>query len=147
MSSKVVFGNAGAEGASRGGWFAGHFMTPEDDPRSTSVLEVKWGTHPAGDCRTQWAVNAQATTLSILVKGRFRLQFPEQEILLSREGDYALWLPGVPHYWSAEEDSVRSSLCAGLPCREIVLALRINFNFGNQNAAGITRALVAIDRL
>jgi quercetin dioxygenase-like cupin family protein len=48
----------------------------------------------------------EATTLSILVKGRFRLQFPEQEILLSREGDYALWLPGVPHYWSAEEDSV-----------------------------------------
>ena len=80
MSSEVVFGNAGAEGASRGGWFAGHFMTPEDDPRSTSVLEVKWGVHPAGDCRTQWAVNGQATTLSILVKGRFRLQFPSREI-------------------------------------------------------------------
>jgi hypothetical protein len=94
MSSQVVFGNAGAEGASRGGWFAGHFITPENDPRSTSILEVKWGVHHAGDCRTEWAVNAQATTLSILVKGRFRLQFPEQEILLSREGDYALWLPG-----------------------------------------------------
>ncbi|WP_293330512.1 hypothetical protein [Microcoleus sp. CAWBG58] len=34
------------------------------------------------------------------------MQFSSQEILLSREGDYALWLPGVPHYWSAEEDSV-----------------------------------------
>jgi len=106
MPSEVIFGNAGAEGASRGGWFAGNFITPEDDARSTSALEVKWGIHKAGDCRTQWAVNAAATTLSILVKGRFRLQFPEQEILLSREGDYALWLPGVPHYWSAEEDSV-----------------------------------------
>ena len=106
MSSEVVFGNAGAEGASRGGWFAGHFMTPGDDARSISILEVKWGVHKAGDCRTEWAVNGAATTLSILVKGRFRLQFPEQEILLLREGDYALWRPGVPHYWSALEDSV-----------------------------------------
>ena len=79
MSSQVVFGNAGAEGASRGGWFAGHFMTPEDDPRSTSVLEVKWGTHPAGDCRTQWAVNAAATTLSILVKGGFACNFQSKK--------------------------------------------------------------------
>jgi hypothetical protein len=106
MPPEVIFGNAGAEGASRGGWFAGHFIMPEDDARSTSALEVKWGVHSAGDCRTEWAVNATATTLSILVKGRFRLQFPSQEIVLSREGDYALWMPGVPHYWSAEEDSV-----------------------------------------
>jgi hypothetical protein len=105
MSTQVVFGNAGAEGASRGGWFAGHFITPENDARSTSILEVKWGVHQAGDCRTEWAVNVEATTLSILIKGRFRLQFPEQEILLSREGDYALWMAGVPHYWSAEDDS------------------------------------------
>lgn len=105
MSSQIVFGNAGAEGASRGGWFAGHFITPKDDPRSTANVEVKWGVHQAGDCRTEWAVNAEATTLSILIKGRFRLQFPDCEILLSREGDYALWMPGVPHYWSAEEDS------------------------------------------
>ncbi len=63
------------------------------------------GRSPAGDCRTERAVKAAATTLFILVKGRFRLQFPDLEILLSREGDYALWLPGVPHYWSALEDS------------------------------------------
>lgn len=105
MTDRVIFGNAGAEGASRGGWFAGHFITPEDDPRSTSALEVKWGIHQAGECRTQWAVNAEATTLSILVKGRFRLQFPDREILLTNEGDYAIWLPGVPHHWQAEEDS------------------------------------------
>ncbi|MCU0541282.1 MAG: signal peptidase I [Oscillatoriaceae cyanobacterium Prado104] len=105
MKNSVIFGNAGAEGASRDGWFAGHFITPEDDPRSTSALELKWGIHKAGECRTQWAVNAKATTLSILVKGRFCLQFPDREILLSNEGDYALWLPGVPHYWQAEEDS------------------------------------------
>ncbi len=105
MPPKVVFGNASVEGANRWGWFLGHFITPTDDPRSTPLLEVKWGVHKAGDGRTQWARNVEATTLSILINGRFRLQFPEQEFVLSREGDYVLWSPGVPHYWSAEEDS------------------------------------------
>jgi hypothetical protein len=105
MPPKVVFGNASVEGANRWGWFLGHFITPTDDPRSTPLLEVKWGVHKAGDGRNQWATNVEATTLSILINGRFRLQFPEQEFVLSREGDYVLWCPGVPHYWSAEEDS------------------------------------------
>lgn len=105
MPPNVVFGNASVEGANRWGWFIGHFIAPIDDPRSTSVLEVKWGVHKAGDERTQWATNAEATTLSILIKGRFRLQFPEQEILLSREGDYVIWSLGVPHCWRAEVDS------------------------------------------
>jgi hypothetical protein len=105
MPPKVVFGNASVEGANRWGWFLGHFITSTDDPRSTPLLEVKWGIHKAGDGRTQWATNVEATTLSILINGRFRLQFPEQEFVLSREGDYVLWCPGVPHYWSAEEDS------------------------------------------
>ncbi len=105
MLSNVVFGNANVEGKSRSGWFLGHFIEPSDDPRLTSVLEVKWGTHKAGDGRSEWAVNAEATTLSILIHGRFRLRFPEQEFLLSQEGDYVLWLPGVSHSWLAEEDS------------------------------------------
>jgi hypothetical protein len=105
MPPKVVFGNAQVEGANRWGWFFGHFITPTNDPRSTSTLEVKWGVHQAGDGRSEWAMNAQATTVSILIKGRFRLQFPEQEVLLCNEGDYVLWSPGVPHCWSAELDS------------------------------------------
>ena len=105
MPPKVVFGNASVESLSRSGWFLGHFVDPTDDPRSTPILEVKWGVHKAGDGRSEWAVNAEATTLSILIQGRFRLQFPEHEFLLSREGDYVLWLPGVSHSWSAEVDS------------------------------------------
>ena len=105
MQPKIVFGNADIEGATRWGWFIGHFVTPTDDPRSTSDLEVKWGVHPAGEGRSQWGMNAQATTLSILIKGRFRVQFPDREVVLSREGDYVLWSPGVPHCWLAEEDS------------------------------------------
>jgi len=67
-----------------------HFVALTDDPRSTPTLEVKWAVHEAGDSRTQWAMNIEATTLSILIKVRFRLQFPEQEVLLSQEGDYVL---------------------------------------------------------
>lgn len=104
MQSQVVFGNAVTEGASRWGWFIGHFITPADDPRSTEALEVKWAIHKAGDTRTQWAVNTQATTLSVLIGGRFRLQFEDREIVLAREGDYVLWCPGVGHTWVAESD-------------------------------------------
>lgn len=47
----------------------------------------------------------EATTLSILIQGRFRLQFHDREVVLCNPGDYALWLPGVPHIWSAEAAS------------------------------------------
>lgn len=104
MPSEVIFGNAATEGASRLGWFLGHFITPQDDPRSTETLEVKWAVHKAGDSRTQWGLNNEATTVSILIRGRFRLQFEEREIVLSREGDYVLWGASVPHSWCAESD-------------------------------------------
>jgi hypothetical protein len=102
--TNIIFGNAAIEGANRWGWFMGHFITPNDDPRSTEMLELKWGVHKAGDSRTEWAVNNQATTISILIHGQFRLQFPDKEIVLSREGDYVIWCAGVPHNWVAESD-------------------------------------------
>ena len=103
-NNNLVFGNAKEEGVKSGGWFLGHFITPEDDPRSTEDLEVKWGVHQAGDSRTEWAVNNQAATLSILIHGEFRLQFEDKEIVLSREGDYVLWSAGVAHTWIAQTD-------------------------------------------
>lgn len=105
MQSQIVSGNAQLEGESGSGWFLGHFVTPQDDPRQTAALEVKWGVHQAGDHRPEWEANVEATTLTILIRGRFRLQLPEQELLLSREGDYVLWPPGTFHSWSAEETS------------------------------------------
>ncbi len=101
---QVIFGNAADKGANLGGWFLGHFITPTDDPRATEDLEVKWGVHKAGDCRSQWAVNNEAATLSILIHGKFHLQFEEQEVILSHEGDYVLWSAGVSHIWLAETD-------------------------------------------
>ncbi|MDZ8050256.1 MAG: cupin domain-containing protein [Aulosira sp. ZfuVER01] len=103
-NDKVIFGNAEEEGKNRWGWFLGHFITPVEDPRSTELLEVKWGVHKAGESRTQWAINNQAATISILINGQFRLQFEDREIVLSRPGDYVLWCAGVPHTWVAESD-------------------------------------------
>ena len=105
MSPNVVIGNALTEGEMRRGWFMGHFITPADDPRSLSNLEVKWAVHKAGEGRPEWATNTEATTLSILIAGQFRIQFPDQEVVLKSEGDYVLWLPGVAHHWCADIDS------------------------------------------
>ena len=104
MPSEFIVGNAAVDGSSRWGWFIGHFIEPSDSPRSTSDVEVKWATHKAGEGRSEWAVNASATTLSIVISGCFRLQFSDREVVLSQPGDYALWLPGVPHWWLAESD-------------------------------------------
>jgi len=105
MALSIVKGNAFSEGQNRGGWFLGHFIDPNNDPRSTSDLEIKWGVHQAGESRDEWAKNDQATTISVLISGRFRLQFPQQQIILSTEGDYVLWSAGVSHCWYAELDS------------------------------------------
>jgi hypothetical protein len=102
----VVLGNANADGAgSTRGWFVGHFIE-QGDPRRTDAVEVKWGLHRAGESRPTPAPGADSTSLSILVRGRFRLTFPDAEAVLAEPGDYALWLPGIPHGWTAEEDSV-----------------------------------------
>lgn len=41
MQPKVVFGNAQSEATNCSGWFIGHFVTPINNPLSTSILEVK----------------------------------------------------------------------------------------------------------
>lgn len=104
--SAVVFGNAKAESQDHKGWFIGHFIHPAEDRRSTGDVEVKWGIHPAGEAKPTWTKAEQATTVSILIRGRFHVQFPDRDVVLSQEGDYALWAPGTFHRWTAEEDSV-----------------------------------------
>lgn len=88
----------------------GHFLSSEYGPRSTTALEIKWGVHLAGESRTEWGVSQQATTISILISGRFQIEFPGQIVLLSQPGDYVLWLPGVAHTWLAEAASTILSI-------------------------------------
>jgi hypothetical protein len=102
----VMTGNAGADGAARRGWFVGRFV--DDDPyRQSHDIEVKWGVHPFGDSRTVASTESVARTVSILIRGRFHLTFhrgdTREEVVLEKEGDYALWLPGVAHTWVADD--------------------------------------------
>ena len=103
---EVITGNAAVDGTARRGWLVGHFAGEPGAPTRSEAVEVKWGVHPAGEQRSIAAVNATATTLSLLVRGRFRLRFPDRVVILEREGDYAVWPPGVAHDWLAEEESI-----------------------------------------
>ena len=105
MQTEIITGNAADESSAYRGWFLGHFLAPPDDPRSTPDVELKWSTYAAGEARSGWALNREATTISILIQGRFRTQFRDRSVLLEIPGDYVLWLPGVAHCWLAEEDS------------------------------------------
>ena len=99
------FGNASIDGADHRGWIVGAFMNP-GDLRMTADVEIKWGTHRAGDQRANWEDDEKRTTLLILVSGRFRIDLSSDSHMLTRQGDYAMWGPGVGHSWKAEEDSV-----------------------------------------
>jgi hypothetical protein len=111
----VMTGNAAGDVA-RNGWFVGHFMGDDGDDGDdgdalgaalrTGALEVKWSVYQGGEARDGWGANRTATTLAILVRGRFHLSFPDREVWLEREGDFALWRPNVPHFWHPDGPTV-----------------------------------------
>lgn len=109
-AGEVSSGNAVDEGSQPGrrGWFIGHFLAPGAGPAATDVVEVKWGAHVAGEIKAIEGVNQTATTMSLLVSGRFRLDFPShgRSVTLVRPGDFAVWSPGVSHRWYVLEDAV-----------------------------------------
>ncbi len=44
-------------------------------------VEVKWGVHRRGETNGAFATNAMAQTLSVLVRGKFRLSFKSRASL------------------------------------------------------------------
>ena len=99
----VVTGNA--QDSDHAGWFVGHFMAAASGLQ-TSDVEVKWSSYVGGEHRDGWGANRTATTLCVLVRGRFHLRFPDREVWLEREGEFCQWAPGVPHYWQADGETV-----------------------------------------
>jgi len=121
----VSAGNAHVHGAPYNGWFVGDFtrwLAERGAPpselasiglRDTSVLEVKWGLHPAGQPRPEgWAQRTPAVGVSVLVSGEFVVVFretadsPEREVRLREQGDFVVWGPAVEHRWYAVQDSI-----------------------------------------
>lgn len=115
-------GNAHVDGKAFGHWFIGdlsrwtherQLVTNGFGLRQTSDVEIKWGFHPAGEKRTDWALSTPKRTLSVLVRGKFLILFrsPENrdaviELRLAAEGDYAIWNGNSEHRWIVEEDAV-----------------------------------------
>jgi quercetin dioxygenase-like cupin family protein len=99
-------GNAADDGRDTRGWLLGHFIDPAEGVRSTKDVEVKWGIHPAGEKRAEWTADDQRTTLVLLVNGSFRIDLTEGTIPLERQGDYAIWGPGIDHSWEAITDAI-----------------------------------------
>ncbi len=100
----IVTGNAFCDGARYRGWFVGHFVRG-GSLRRTGEVEVKVTTNQKGEAQAKPVINRTALTLVLLIHGRLRLRFPSREILLRREGDYALWSAGEAHTWLVEADS------------------------------------------
>jgi hypothetical protein len=101
----VYVGKAAVDAADDSGWLLGHFK-PEGDIRHSDDVEIKWGVHPRGERRAQWATGEKRTALLVLISGRFRMQFPGGDVVLASQGEYVVWARGVDHSWYAEEDSV-----------------------------------------
>lgn len=106
MTANWSHGNAEEASADTRGWLIGHFIDPSEGVRSSKDVEVKWGTHPAGDKRPEWTSDDQRTTLVLLVQGNFRVDLTEGSSTMTRQGDYIMWSPGIDHTWEANEDSV-----------------------------------------
>ena len=123
----VKQGNAVADGPAHRGWLIGRFID-EDAFRQTHDVEVKWGVHKNGDANQGFAADQVARTMSVLIRGRFRLTFRRngatEDVVLSKEGDYAVWLPGVEHTWIAEADGETVILTVRWPSLPVPQAVR-----------------------
>ncbi|MDL4773597.1 signal peptidase I [Actinomadura xylanilytica] len=105
MVENVYVGKAPVDAAGDRGWLLGHFKA-DDDLRHSEDVEIKWGVHPRGERRGQWTSGEQRVALLVLISGRFRMEFPGRDVLLTEQGDYVVWGRGVDHSWCAEEESV-----------------------------------------
>jgi quercetin dioxygenase-like cupin family protein len=107
VTTNWQYGNAAEDSVPNRGWLLGHFVDPNvGGIRSNKDVEVKWGVHPTGDKRPEWTSDDQRTTLVLLVQGEFRLDLSEGSKVLTKQGDYAMWGPGIDHSWEALADSV-----------------------------------------
>lgn len=103
--SKIYIGNVRRDGQSTRGWFIGRFIEDLHSLRHSNNLEVKWREHKKGEKRNKWSISENMTTMGLVIKGKMRMIFKDEEFLL-RKGDYYISPPQMPHKWIIEEDSL-----------------------------------------
>jgi quercetin dioxygenase-like cupin family protein len=102
---RIYSGNAKDDGKDTRGWLMGSFLEP-DSLRHSDSVEVKWGTHSAGENREEWAPGTHERSLAILISGNFLIIFRDREVELSKPSDYVIYTKGIEHRWLAQEDSI-----------------------------------------
>jgi hypothetical protein len=78
------------------GWFMGRFIK---DYFHNDDFELKWCVSKKGEKKSSITANKTAKTLTILIKGKMRVDFPKnkKKIILDKEGDYVYLDTGVFH--------------------------------------------------
>lgn len=102
----IQTGNAQLDSTESRGWLIGNFLPKNSGLRYSEAVELKWGTHRAGEARTDWVTGETRTTVGVLVSGEFEMEFRDRTVALSKPGDYVMWGPGVDHKWCATQDCV-----------------------------------------
>ena len=107
MAQKIFSGNAKGIGEDHGQWIIGDFMKEQPELISNCV-EVKWSKHKKGERKPEAQVDKKRFTVTILVYGRFKQIFPndDTEIIQENEGDLVYFAPEIKHKWEALEDSL-----------------------------------------
>jgi len=107
MNKSIEFGNLAEKAKTHRGWVVGHFIE-KDDLLHSEAVEIKYHLAKKGETNESFAAVSEAHTLSVLMRGRFRLLFPEHgsEYILENEGDFVFWNPLVQHGWEVLEDTL-----------------------------------------
>lgn len=86
-------------------WVIGSFV---DDPKfNNENFEFKFQQETKGLRREPKPVlNADVTTLAILIDGHLRMNFGREDKYLHERGDYIWWSPDTPHLFEYLEDSL-----------------------------------------
>lgn len=95
------------------GWIIGEFKDRElPYPFANKFFSLKWSKLSKGDKKPSPVAEEKAKTLTLLVTGKHRVNFPDENesVLLQKEGDYVFFEPGIAHSWEAVEDNFTITL-------------------------------------
>ncbi len=93
-------------------WKLGYFVNPPH-PFHNEGFELKWSHTLGGQSKPGGAgKNITAYTLTILIRGKFKISFPDmaEEYIMTKEGEYLYFPPGVSHDWVCVEDALTVTL-------------------------------------
>lgn len=91
------------------GWIIGKFKdNPLPYPFETENFSIKWARLKKGDKNDDAKSDSTSKTLTILMEGKQRIDFPEtnESFVLENEGDYLFFEPNVLHKWEAIENNL-----------------------------------------